>query len=290
MNFEEFKTEVLNRAKQARACRDQYRRAAWSKTWEELVEVVRDNAGWVSGNHIVTNDMVAAIERPELFGSGTDNAGLFNTGNLNTGNWNTGNWNTGNLNTGHRNTGHWNTGDRNTGHCNTGSCNTGHRNTGHRNTGNCNTGNWNTGNWNTGDQNTGHWNSGHCNTGDWNTGDCNSGYRNSGVFCNRGREDSIMMFNKDSGMSWDEWFDHPVYDIIADFSLAEWIGLKDMTEQEKADHPEAETTGGYLKTREYKEAWRILWDSLNDEQRGLFKTLPGYDADIFEDITGIRYE
>ena len=34
----------------------------------------------------------------------------------------------------------------------------------------------------------------------------------------------------------------------------------------------------------------MMWDNFTKEQRDTFKTLPNFDADIFEDITGIRVD
>jgi len=172
--------------------------------------------------------------------TGNRNMGYGNTGNRNTGNGNTGDRNTGNRNTGDRNTGDGNTGsgntgygntsNRNTGDGNTGYRNTGYRNTGNRNTGYRNTGNGNTGNGNTGDGNTGYRNTGYGNTGNENTGNRNTGYRNTGygntgnentgngnccnyhtgLFCSK--EPTVICFNKDTGMTRDEFFDkHPEY-------------------------------------------------------------------------------
>ena len=196
--------------------------------------------------------------------------------------------NTGNTNTGDWNTGYRNTGDRNTGDCNTGDCNTGYRNTGYRNTGDCNTGYRNTGDCNIGDCNTGDWNTGNRNTGNWNTGDWNTGYRNTGFFNNETPTEVLAfgkMTNRDAFVELCQEIDFLYFNAI------EFIYKEDMTEQEKEENPTYETTGGYLKTYEYKEAFQNSYNSLSEEERikqtKLLRDLPNFDKDIFFDISGI---
>ena len=213
---------------------------------------------------------ITGQELANLRGFKNGNTGLFNTGNRNTGNWNTGNRNTGN-----RNTGNWNTGNRNTGDWNTGDWNTGNRNTGDWNTGNRNTGNRNTGNWNTGNRNTGN-----RNTGNWNT--CN---RSTGLF--NTEERTITIFNKDSGLTWNEvlkkdWFSALNHGY---FKLTEWIYY---TEEEKENSPIRQAIGGYLKKYTFKKACENWWNSLDEIDRKLIQTIPNFDKSIFKEITGIE--
>ena len=204
---------------------------------------------------------------------------------VNTGRNNTGSRNTGDLNTGSRNTGHGNTGDWNTGSRNTGSRNTGHGNTGHRNTGHGNTGHGNTGDWNTGSRNTGNWNTGDLNTGDWNTAD-NTG----GCFCTE--KHTIRFFDEESGLTLDDWRDHPARIVLltAPPSL-KWIDADEMTEEEKAGNPSYETPGGYLKKlgiraiRKERQAW---WDKLPPEDREKVYGIPNFDQEKFERIMKIK--
>ncbi|MBQ7404182.1 MAG: hypothetical protein IJW05_12185 [Lentisphaeria bacterium] len=211
------------------------------------------------------------------------NTGDCNTGDCNTGNWNTGDCNTGDCNTGDCNTGNWNTGNWNTGDCNTGDCNTGNWNTG-----DCNTGNWNTGNWNTGDCNTGNWNTGDCNTGDCNTGDCNTGNWNTGYF-NTEEQDQFFCFNK---LTKKQDIDFPAF---LYFELVEWVYVACMTDAEKNDHPECDTIGGYLKEKDYKEAFRESFENAKkddgwQDQLKKLKAIPNFDDKIFEEISGIHPE
>ena len=60
-----------------------------------------------------------------------------------------------------------------------------------------------------------------------------------------------------------------------------------MTDKEKQDHPSHTTTGGYLKTYEYQEAWRKAFDAASEEERKAVMDLPNFDADIFAEISGI---
>ena len=224
------------------------------------------------GNKSVTDKIkiVREIEWKELLtivNEGNDCTGLCNTGDWNTGDRNTGYRNTGDRNTGNWNTGNWNTGDRNTGDWNTGD----------RNTGNCNTGDWNTGNWNTGDWNTGNWN-----TGNWNSANRSTGFFNS-------KEFPVYMFNKPTNVPVECLLDERGFEVLDwNFENSWWIYSENMTEEEKAEHPEHETTGGYLKTVGFKEACKIMWDNLDADDRSAVMALPNFDAEVFEEITGIN--
>ena len=189
------------------------------------------------------------------------------------------------VNLGKNCTGRCNTGDWNTGNRNTGDWNTGNRNTGNRNTGNRNTGNRNTGDWNTGNRNTGDWN-----TGDWNTGDWNKSSFNTGCF--NTVEQKIMLFNKPSDMTYREWIDSDARYLLNRIpkNVVEWIYSEDMTDEEKAEHPTHETTGGYLKVLDESECGQLWWGSLSDRQKNIIKAIPNFDAEIFFQCTGVRVD
>ena len=201
------------------------------------------------------------------------NEGRDCTGLANTGNWNTGDCNTGNWNTGDCNAGNWNTGD----------CNTGDKNTGNWNTGNWNTGNWNTGNWNTGDMNTGD-----MNTGDWNTGDWNKVSYSSGCF--NTDEQKMIMFNKPCDWTLRDWFDCKAKRLLDQIpkKVVEWVQLSDMSDEEKIVHSTCKTTGGYLKILDESKCAQLWWNVLPEEDKQVILSLPNFDADIFEECTGIR--
>ena len=169
----------------------------------------------------------------------------------------------------------------------TGLCNTGNRNTGNWNTGNSNTGNSNTGNRNTGDWNTGDWNTGNYNTGNRNTGNWNSVNRSTGFF--NSKEFPVYMFNKPTNILAEYLLDERGLRVLKwNFENSWWIYSKNMTDEEKAAHPEHETTGGYLKTVGFKEACKIMWDNLDDDDRAAVMALPNFDAEVFKEITGIN--
>ena len=201
--------------------------------------------------------------------------------------------NTGKNCTGRCNTGNCNTGDWNTGECNTGECNTGHCNTGNRNAGDWNTGNCNTGDWNTGECNTGECNTGHCNTGNRNAGDCNTGDWNKSSFnvgCFNTEEQKIMLFNKSSDMTYREWLESDARWLLNQMpkNVVEWVYESDMSDEEKAEHQTYETTGGYIKVMEKSESGQLWWNDLPDDKKAVIKSLPNFDAGIFEQCTGIK--
>ena len=165
---------------------------------------------------------------------------------------------------------------------NEGKENNGLGNTGDRNTGNRNTGGWNTGNWNTGGWNTGNWNTGGWNTGNWNTGDWNKTDRSSGVFCNQ--EQKLIMFNKETDMTWYEWINSEAYYILAKNIKSQWIDYEDITEEEKEKYPSAKTCGGYLKEIDRKESSKEWWENLKKDEKAIIIQLPNFDLDIFNDI------
>ena len=208
-----------------------------------------------------------------IVNEGRDCTGLANTGNWNTGNRNTGNWNTGNRNTG----------NRNAGDCNTDNRNTGDWNTGNRNAGDCNTGDKNTGNWNTGNRNTGSRNAGDMNTGDWNKVSYSSG-------CFNTDEQKMIMFNKPCDWTLRDWFDCKAKRLLDQIpkKVVKWVQLSDMSDEEKIVHSTCKTTGGYLKILDESKCVQLWWNVLPEEDKQVILALPNFDADIFEECTGIR--
>ena len=158
-----------------------------------------------------------------------------------------------------------------------------------------NSGNWNSGNWNSGNRNSGNWNSGNCNSGNWNSGDWNSGYWNSGDWnsgdWNSGYFNSdeplVRIFNKDTDKKREEInFPSFLY-----FDLTVWVSHDTATDEEKEQHKtEIETCGGFLKTLEYKEAFRLAWDKAGKEEHKKLLDLPNWDNEIFKEISGIDAE
>ena len=169
--------------------------------------------------------------------------------------------------------------------------------TGNRNSGDCNSGDCNSGNWNSGDCNSGNWNSGDCNSGDcnsgnWNSGDWNSGDWNATSFsggCFNTEQPKIYMFNKPSNWTLQNWYDSRARYLLnqIDDCTLEYVWLDDMTNEEKAEHPEAKTTGGYLKECTTADNARKWWAGLNAADRNEILSLPNFNAETFKKITGI---
>ena len=185
-----------------------------------------------------------------------------------------------------------NTGKSCAGLCNSGNWNSGDCNSGNRNSGNCNSGNWNSGNcnsgnWNSGDRNSGNWNSGDCNSGNWNSGDWNKANFSNGCF--NTFEPKIYLFNKPSEWTYRDWLNSEARYLLNQIpgDVLEYIWLSDMTDKEKAAHPEAETTGGYLKILDNSECAVIWWRGLSDGQKAIITAIPNFDKAIFKEITGI---
>ena len=249
--------------KQAKDCFNYYSFDSNNK----VAEVIAIGAVDEGDDKCCTNKIEIVREIPwqevlTIVNEGKENTGLCNTGNWNTGNWNTGNWNTGNCNTGN-----WNTG-------------------------NCNTGNWNTGNWNTGDWNTGNWNTGDWNTGDWNqgdfcTGDFNISDHETGIFCTE--EHKIRIFDIETDMTFEQWRNSRAYSILCkiDFRPNEWVYESNMSDEEKAAHPEYKTTDGYLKVNNTDKAFIDWWKELDKSEKQIIKKIPNFNAEKFLQITGI---
>ncbi len=210
-----------------------------------------------------------------LANSGSGNTGHSNSGDSNSGDWNSGDWNSGDRNSGDRNSGDSNSGDSNSGDWNSGDWNSGDRNSGDRNSGDSNSG----------DSNSGNRNSGNRNSGDSNSGDRNSGNRNSGDF-NSTTPDSANFFNKPCKLSvWDS-AKKPAF--IYYVNPCMWINWADMNDDEKKNNKNAFITGGYLKVMSYKDAWAEAFKGASKKDIKLLKALPNFDAQVFEEITGIK--
>ena len=159
---------------------------------------------------------------------------------------------------------------------NTGASNSGYRNSGGRNSGDRNSGGRNSGDWNSGDSN----------SGDWNSGD-----RSSGVFCTE-KQPTIKIFDVQTDWTFDDWTDSEAYRVMSEcpYSYSDYIPADDMTDEEKYNHPEYKTIGGFVKTftvtAEDKQKW---WDSLSESDKNEVKALPNFDADKFCKCVGIEH-
>ena len=229
------------------------------------------------GDKCATNKLEIIREIPwaellEMVNTGKGCAGLCNSGDWNSGNRNSGDWNSGNRNSGNRNSGNCNSGDWNSGDWNSGNCNSGDWNSGNCNSGNCNSGDWNSGNRN----------SGNCNSGDWNnTNFCNG--------CFNTVEPKIHLFNKPSEWTYRDWLNSDARYLLNQIpgDVLEYIWFENMTDEEKEVHPEAETTGGYLKELDNSECAVIWWRSLDQRKKNVIMAIPNFDKAIFKEITGI---
>ena len=83
-----------------------------------------------------------------------------------------------------------------------------------------------------------------------------------------------------------EFYNSKYYNAITngDFNLTEWTYY---SEEEKANDEIKRNIGGYLKQYTYKEACANWWNSLDDEDKEIIKSIPNFNADIFKEITGI---
>ena len=295
--------EGMHFCKKAADCFNYYRFDPENK----VAEVVAYGTVAEDGDKCCTDKLEIVREIPwaevlEIVNMGKGCTGLCNSGDCNSGDWNSGNRNSGNRNSGNRNSGDWNSGNRNSGNRNSGDWNSGDWNSGNRNSGNWNSGNRNSGNcnsgdWNSGNRNSGNWNSGNRNSGNCNSGDWNSGNRNSGDWnkcgfsngCFNTTSPKIYLFNKPSEWTYEDWLNNEARYLLNQIpgDVLGYIWLSDMTDKEKAAHPEAETTGGYLKILDNSECAVIWWRGLSDGQKAIITAIPNFDKAIFKEITGI---
>ena len=285
--------------KQAKDCFNYYRFVPNNKVAEVIAmgDVVED-CGKCSTNIIQIVREVTWEEVLTIVNTGKACTGLCNSGNWNIGNWNSGDcnsgdcnsgdWNSGECNSGDCNSGNWNSGDCNSGNRNSGDCNSGDCNSGDCNSGNRNSGGWNSGNCNSGNRNSGNRNSGDCNSGDWNSGDWNMASNVTGCFNTQSRK--LKFFDKETEMTFVQWKNSEACWLMnrIDFRPANWIWSDDMTDEEKKDHPEHKTTGGYLKIRDNTDCCKEWWNGLSQNEKHVIMNIPNFDADKFFQITGIR--
>ena len=196
---------------------------------------------------------------------------------------NTGKNCTGLGNSGDGNSGNKNSGDCNSGDGNSGDCNSGNGNSGDWNSGDCNSRNCNSGDGNSGNRNSGDYNSGNGNSGDWNDTDFSSG-------CFNTKEQKILLFDKPSDWTYLDWLESEARNLLNDIpkGVVEWIWSVNMTDEEKKANPTYETTGGYLKVLDAFESAQLWWDGLTPSDKERIKSLPNFDAYIFEKCTGIK--
>ena len=225
--------------------------------------------------------IIRELDRSEVLG-------LANVGRGCTGVCNSGDCNSGYGNSGYRNSGDRNSGDRNSGDCNSGDCNSGYGNSGYRNSGYRNSGDRNSGDCNSGDCNSGYGNSGYCNSGYGNSGDWNITNCSSGVLCTQ--EPECLIFDRPSGMTLCEWRDSEAAELMDGISIDtdRWIDADDMTDEEKAAHPDFAITDGCLRRGTGKPDFAGWWKRLNDDERAVILAMPNFDPEKWKLITGIE--
>ena len=151
---------------------------------------------------------------------------------------------------------------------NIGKDNTGYSNSGGWNSGDSNSGYWNSGDSNSGDRNSGYWNSGDSNSGGWNSNNYESGFFNSKD------KNSIRIFNKNIKISRSDFFNNRGVVLCGRFNLIEYISKNDDKE--------------IICYATYKQSWRIWLEELEENEIKEVKNIPGFNAKVFEEITGLK--
>ena len=127
-----------------------------------------------------------------------------------------------------------------------------------------------------------------CNSGNRNSGNWNSGNRNSGD-CNT-TEPTIRLFDHQTDITFSDFRNSRVHNLLCNIpsDYITWKYSEYMTDDEKAAHPEHETTGGFLYLEKAdRQAW---WESLSDDSKAAIISMPYFDADKFYKCTNIRVE
>ena len=122
-----------------------------------------------------------------------------------------------------------------------------------------------------------------CNTGDWNDTNFSSG-------CFNTVEPNILLFDKPSDWTYRTWLESDARYLLnrIQMNVVEWIFEEDMTDEEKTENPTYKTTGGYLKVLDESECAQMWWDGLSEHNREIVRSIPNFDKDKFEQITGIK--
>ena len=129
--------------------------------------------------------------------------------------------------------------------------------------------------------NSGNWNSGNRNSGNWNSGNRNSGYCNT-------TEPTIRLFDHQTDITFSDFRNSRAYNLLCNIpsDCLTWKYSEYMTDNEKAAHPEHETTGGFLCLEKVdRQAW---WESLSDDSKAAIISMPYFDAEKFFICTGIK--
>lgn len=104
-------------------------------------------------------------------------------------------------------------------------------------------------------------------------------------------EPFIMMFNKPTEWTFDDWLHSDARFLlgeISDISPVFFVDSWHMTAEEKEEHPEYKLNGGYLMIND--KAASIAqenWDELDDQDKLKIFSLPNFDPEIFMECTGL---
>lgn len=99
-----------------------------------------------------------------------------------------------------------------------------------------------------------------------------------------------MLFNKPSDMTYRDWLRSDARWLLLQVSknVVKWVNPEDMTDEEKAEHPTYETTDGYLKVLDEPNCVQLWWNNLSEGDKNTILSIPNFDAEIFEECTGIK--
>ena len=88
-----------------------------------------------------------------------------------------------------------------------------------------------------------------------------------------------------------EWYGSRAYIVMCEcpYTHSDYICESEMTDEEKANHPEYKTIGGYIQvcivTNKDRQDW---WNDLSEEDKQAVYDIPYFDAEKFRKCTGIE--
>lgn len=91
-------------------------------------------------------------------------------------------------------------------------------------------------------------------------------------------------------MTYEEWRRSKACRLMSrvDLSPHDIIWSSDMTDEEKAAHPEYEITGYFLRKRDITQAYNEWWSKLAESEKDIIRGIENFDAEKFTQITGIK--
>jgi len=98
------------------------------------------------------------------------------------------------------------------------------------------------------------------------------------------------MFWKETNIKMSDFRNSNTYPSFYEFNLNYWIPESEMTDEEKEENQTYKTTWWYLKSVDYKTAWKVFWRRADEENKQKFLNLPNFCPKIFEEITWINVE